>query len=208
LSADALAPALKAIVVNRLAPQDSRQAALSSLADAEWSGQEDWVVSLFADPAMGSLQENAGAGVSKAAAEDISEEAAPNILGALLDANSERWWPVIINLVDHQQRTIHLSAVKTMSQNMVAAGIDKKKEIAGKLAPWLTDPNWAATDGRSEFIRALSKAQAPELIQGLIWILEHDEDQNNRAAAAGGKIWFTYHGHLLRMPLPPSTKSK
>ncbi|HEY6401777.1 MAG TPA: hypothetical protein VI479_10235, partial [Blastocatellia bacterium] len=26
--------------------------------------------------------------------------------------------------------------------------------------------------------------------------------------AAAGKIWFTYHGHLLRIPLPPFTKSK
>jgi hypothetical protein len=181
---------LKAIVINVRTPQYGRQVALSSLADAEWNGQEDWVVSLFADPAMSGLQNNAGASVSKAAAENISEEAAPNILGALLGTHSERWWPVIINLVGHQNPTVRLSAVKTLSQSMGAVEIDKKTEIAGKLAPWLTDPNWAATDGRSEFIRALSATQAPELIPGLIWILDYDENPENRADAASALVQY------------------
>jgi hypothetical protein len=186
---------LKAIVVNVRTSQYGRLVALSSLADAEWNGQEDWVVSLFADPAvsglaMSGLQNNAGASVSKAAAGDISEEAAPNILGVLLGRNLERWCPVIINLIGHQNPRVRLSAVRTLSKSMGAVEIVKKTEIAGKLAPWLTDPNWAATDGRSEFIRALSETQAPELIPGLIWILERDEDQENRAAAASALVQY------------------
>jgi hypothetical protein len=84
--AERLRALLKAIVINRQAAQDERETALSSLADAEWDGQEDWVVSLLADPALSGLKEDAGAsdGGSKAGAEEKSEEDAPNILSLLL----------------------------------------------------------------------------------------------------------------------------
>jgi HEAT repeat protein len=179
---------LKAIVVNHQALPDGGQVALSSLADAEWSGQEGWVVSLFADPVLSGLKDEAGAGAggSKAGAEAESEEEAPNILSSLMTRNPERWYPVIINLVGERQRTVHRSAVKLLAEQLNHASLDDKmrKEIVERLAPWLTDPNWAAAEGRSDFIQSLTNAQTPELIPALIWILEHDEAPDNRVAAA------------------------
>src|SRR5262249_49109076 len=120
------------------------------------------------------------------AASEVYGEKAPNILSSLLSAHPERWFPVISNLVGHNQRTVHQSAVRCLAECMSPGSADKKlnKEIAQKLAPWLTDPEWAASNERPGFIRSLAYFQAPELLSGLLWVLEYDENQNNRAAAA------------------------
>src|SRR5215510_10530046 len=91
---------LQAIVADRRSPEDARRTALLSLVSAGWNGQEDWVVSLFADPTLSGLKEDAGegAGGSKGKSEDGSEKAAseayvegtPNILYSLLSAYPER----------------------------------------------------------------------------------------------------------------------
>ena len=186
---------LQAIVADRRSAEDARRTALLSLLSADWKGQEDWVVSLFADPTLGGLKEEAGAdaGGSKGKSEETSEKAAsevyvgkaPNILSSLLRAHPERWFPVISNLVGHNQRTVHLAAVKCLAGLLLDSADKKlKNEIAQKLSPWLTDPNWADADDRSDFIRSLIGVQASELPPGLLWVLEYDEDQNNRATAA------------------------
>src|SRR5262245_20800583 len=187
---------LQATVADRRAPQDARQTALLSLVSAGWNGQEDWVVSLFADPTLGGLKEEVGEkdGGSKGKSEEGSEKAAseayveeaPNILSSILSTYPERWLPVISNLVGHHQRTVHRAAVRCLAEILNPESADKEleKEIAQRLAPWLTDPNWADANDRSGFIQSLVYVQAPELLPGLLWVLEHDVDQDNRAAAA------------------------
>ncbi|HKQ89052.1 MAG TPA: HEAT repeat domain-containing protein [Blastocatellia bacterium] len=153
----------------------SRQLALSNLVKTEWNGQEDWIISLLADPAL-----------SKGVERFESYVETFNILSPLAYKNSERWIPFISNLVGHNQRAVHESAVKCLTEYLNRESADKKlkKEIAQRLAPWLTDPNWAAADDLSGFIKSLADIQAPELLSGLIWVLEHDENQDNRATAA------------------------
>ncbi|HEY6400387.1 MAG TPA: HEAT repeat domain-containing protein, partial [Blastocatellia bacterium] len=178
---------LKAIVVNRQSPQDARQTALLNLAGAEWNGQEDWVVSLFADPTLSGLKEGAGSEEkSKNADIGVDIGVSLNILFILPAVDPERWFPVISALVGGHQRTVHLSAVKCLADHMYRESTDEKwkKKIAQTLAPWLTDPDWAAAEDRFSFIKSLNDAQTPELIPELIWVLEHDEDPDNRAAAA------------------------
>jgi len=186
---------LQAIVTDLRSPLDARQTAFLSLVSADWNGQEDWVVSLFADPALGGLKEKVGEndGGSKGKPEEGSEKAvfeefveeAPNILSFLLIEYPERWLPVISNLVGHAQRTVHRTAVRCLAEHLDRELDDKKKkEIAQRLAPWLTEPNWADADDRLGFIQSLDDVQAPELLSGLFWVLEHDENPNNRAAAA------------------------
>jgi hypothetical protein len=183
---------LQAIVADRRSPQDARRTALLSLVGADWKGQEDWVVSLFADPTLGGLKE--GAGGSKDKSEEKSEKAeieenidvAPDILSSLLSAYPERWFPVISNLVGHNQRTVHQSAVRCLAGYLDHESVNEKlkKEIAQRLEPWLTDPNWADANNRSDFLLSLVDVQAPELLPGLLWVLEYDGDQDNRATAA------------------------
>jgi HEAT repeats len=187
---------LKAIVADRRSPEDARRTALLSLVSADWNGQEDWVISLFADPTLSGLKEDPGdfAGRSKDKSEEKSEKAeigenigvAPDILFSLLVTYPERWFPVIINLVGHNQRTVHRTAVKLLARYLDPKSVDEKlkKEIAQRLAPWLTDPNWADAVDRLGFLVSVVYVQAPELLPGLLWVLEYDENQNNRAIAA------------------------
>src|SRR5262245_2134451 len=106
---------LKAIVVNRQAPDEARQTGLSSLVRTEWDGQEAWVISLFTDPTLGGIKEGANDGESKDVLEDEAKNAereaykeeALNTLYSLLETNSERWLPFISDLVGHHQRAVH-----------------------------------------------------------------------------------------------------
>jgi PAS domain-containing protein len=187
---------LKAIIVNHQAPFASRQTALSSLAKTEWNGQEEWVISLFVDPALSKLEEDGGENSSGSKFQlelDIrGQKYTLNVLSPLMEINPERWLPVISSLVGHNQLAVHQSAVGYLTMYLRRESADKKlkKEIAQKLAPWLTDPNWAAADGRSSFIKSLVDVEAPELLSGLIWVLDHDGDKANRAAAAEALIQY------------------
>ena len=192
---------LKAIVANRQSPQDARLTALSGLLATEWNGQEEWVVSLFADPTLSNMREDEGDAKTKdeqgAKIEgshigevDSEGESGFGALSQALDLNPEKWFPVVSNLVADNHRTVHESAVRCLVKFLSDETSDTKKklevtrEAAKKLAPWLTQPNWAAAEDRPGFIQSLVDLQAPELLAGLIWVLEHDEYQENRAAAA------------------------
>jgi HEAT repeat protein len=199
---------LKATVENRQASSPARLISLTGLMDAEWSGQEEWFVSLFADPTLGGVQEDKIEGASESKGESsvktdstkgaiVTEGVTPTsvFIQALLPpilqivplGNTDRWLPVISNLVSHNNRTVHRAAVKRLVKFLIDVSSDekKKKEIAQSLSPWMTEPNWATMDDRAEFIRSLAGLNMPELAPGLIWILDHDEDPDNRAAAAG-----------------------
>jgi hypothetical protein len=159
----------------------ARQLALSSLAKTEWNGQEDWIISLLADPTLNKYEQVVGGERFEA-----NVEVTYNLLSPLANENPERWLPFISNLVGHNQRAVHESAVNCLAEYLNSESADKKlkREIAQRLAPWLTDPNWASADDLSGFIKSLADIQAPELLSGLIWVLEHNEDQDNRATAA------------------------
>src|SRR5262245_17373092 len=194
--------ALKAIVENRQANWNARVETLRSLMNTEWDGQEEWFISLFADPTLGGFQEDE-IGDASALDDDqaprgacASREFQPGIFATALyettfsDGNADRRLTTIFNLLGHNQRTVHNAAVKCLVDFLVKSGFlikpgDEKyrKDIAQKLIPMLTEPNWTAKEVRAEFIRSLTSLNMPELALGLIWILDYDEDPCNRAAA-------------------------
>src|SRR5262245_28401188 len=206
---------LKAIVENRQAIWTARLEALTGLMNSEWSGQEEWFISLFADPTLSYFREDEikGAAESKdesSARRDASEgvivmdnitvealagfslDLRHGVLDTLpyrntvLRRNADKWLPVVSNLIGHNQPTVHKAAVKCLVKFPINESRDekKKKDIAQKLIPWLTEPDWAMKEDRAEFIRGLVGLNMPELAPGLIWILDYDEDTNIRAVAA------------------------
>src|SRR5262249_36528055 len=154
---------LKAIVENRQSSWSARVEVLASLMNTEWSGQEEWFISLFADPTLSNLQEGeiedasaskdesgARADASKGAiavdnvtvARDVGlrREFQPGILATVLygntvfRGNAERWLPVVSNLVGHNHRTVHKAAVKCLVKFLTHEFRDeKRKDIAQKL---------------------------------------------------------------------------
>jgi len=195
---------LKAIVENRQAIWPTRMESLKSLMGSEWSGQEEWFISLFVDPTLSGFREGEISGAAKSKDEssvkaDVAKGEVVEVVGAggavmdtprILDdvllRNPDRWIPVISNLVGHNHRTVHNTAVKCMVGFLTSESGDekKKKEIAQRLMPWLTEPNWAAKEVRRQFISSLFYLNMPELAPGLTWVLDNDENPDNRAAAA------------------------
>ena len=158
---------LKAIVADWRAPHYARTEALSSLTGGEWNGQEEWFISLFLDQTLDGLQRS--------------------ILENALDTNADRWFPVVSALVGHNQRAAHNAAVECLVVLLSGQSGDeaKRKEAARILSPWLTDPNWAHGESdRTRLLHSVADLEMPELIPGLIWVLEHDGAQDNCAAAA------------------------
>ncbi|HEY7181317.1 MAG TPA: HEAT repeat domain-containing protein [Blastocatellia bacterium] len=205
---------LKAIVENRQSSWSARAEALASLMSAEWIGQEEWFVSLFADPTLSSFREDeiesaaetknepnvkTDAAKDAKAAEDVEVardigfrwQFQPGVLATALcgntdfHGNADRWLPVISRLVGDNRPTVHKAAVKCLVKYLVnGSGDEKKKEIARLLTPLLSEPDWATGEDRAEFIANLAGLKMPELSPGLIWILDYDEEPDNRAYAA------------------------
>jgi HEAT repeat protein len=173
---------LKAIVGNRQADLIARENALESLMNSEWSGQEEWFIALFADPTLSGFQgdENDFAARSPVRFDTSLYR------DTFIRRNADRWLPVISGLVGANHRTVHKAAVKFLVKflSSESGAEEKKKEIAQKLIPWLTEPNWAAREGRAEFINILPSLNMPELAPEWLWILDNDEDTGARAAAA------------------------
>jgi HEAT repeat protein len=193
---------LKAVVENRKSQWDARMASLMSLAGPEWSGQEEWFISLFADPTLSGFSEaeiepaaesKDGSSVKYLAPLDnlaITDKpvplTGPGVLDAVLLANTDRWLPVVSNLVGHNQRTVHKAAVKCMVRVLNDDSTDEKKkeEIARKLIPWLTGSNWTADENLADFIRSLAELNMPELAPWLIQVLDDYDIPEIRAYAA------------------------
>jgi hypothetical protein len=198
---------LKAIVEDRQAYWGTRLSALAGLMNSEWSGQGEWFISLFADPTISGFhmdeveeaakskdESNAKKTATKGTTgtdditidvDDLRLEFQPGVLDHVVITDTDKWLPVVSNLVGHNHRTVHKAAVKCLVKFLTIESSDEtKKEIAQRLIPWLTEPNWAAKESRAEFIRSLTGLKMPELTPGLIWILDYDEEPINRAAAA------------------------
>src|SRR4030095_5492457 len=174
--------------------------------DSEWSGQREWLISLFADPTISGLREDVVEDAAESKDESkarrdatkgaivvddvtinyIRPEPDPGVFNRVIIIVSDKWLPVVSGLVGHNHRIVHKAAVRCLVTFLISesGAEDKKKESAQKLIPWLTEPNWAAEQDRTEFIRSLTGLNMPELAPGLIWIVGYDEDPDNRAAAA------------------------
>lgn len=199
--AESLRSQLKTIVANRLMGME-RQTALSSLMETEWAGRDEWYASLFADASLSGVQVEEKIAADKA---KIADKQAPaksvqpiqpegevdsNILWVPLMTGAVKLLPVVVGLVGNGNRTVHLSAVSTLTGFLAnqSGKDDQRKQAARALLPWLVEPDWGGQFERWSYLEALSKINLPESVPGLIWILDNDERPENRAIAADALI--------------------
>jgi hypothetical protein len=191
---------LKEMVTYPLASEDSRVCALYGLISTEWSGQEEWVVSLFKDPVLNGIREAPDGSDSKEERDEISKQSHLNspqrdlekgmfwssLLSMILSLNLDKWIPAVAKLIGNDNRTVHNGAVIFLNDYFDNPKADKqlRREAARQLLPWLTDADWSLARGRAAFISSLADLELPESVPGLIWILENDESDKNCAAAA------------------------
>jgi HEAT repeats len=191
---------LKEIVTNPMAREDARAFALRGLMSTEWSGQEEWFVSLFNDPVLTGFRKKSDGPDSEEEGDKVSKRRTSNwqllssildqfpssLLSLALDSKRDRWIPVVTKLVGNNTSTVHNGAVGFLNDYVINQGGDKqlRREAARLLLPWLTDTDWSFARRRFAFIRNLGDLDLPESVSGLIWVLENDESNENSAAAA------------------------
>lgn len=194
--AEALRAQLKAMVVSRQLPVTIRQIAFQSLMATEWSGQEDWYLSLFADPLLSGvkleeMKQDPEAKSVRGRTNDYwlrgdENGSGFNILWLPIQENAAKWLPVVTRLVGHSDRMVHLAAVSCLAEFLAvdSGAREQAQQAARALLPWLTDPNWGAGQERWSYLGTLAKMDLPESVPGLIWVLDNDEDSTSRAVAA------------------------
>lgn len=201
--ADALRAQLQAMVTNRQTPVSIRQSAFQAVMTTEWSGQEDWYISLFNDTSLSGaqLEENPSNKADEKTAHPrskgdwgrLTEDAVGfNFLWLPMQENAARWLPVVTRLVGNSDRAVHLAAVSCLAEILAVdvSAKDQLQQAARALLPWLTDPKWGGDLKRWSYIGSLSKMDLPEAVPGLIWILDNDEEAESRAMAAEALIRY------------------
>ncbi len=214
--ADSALAQLKDIVVNRQANFISRRLALAGAIKDEWSGQEEWFLSLFADPTLTGIasEKNIAQAMAEretmlspqlsealsgaAAASKVLSEAPMNLLADTAAQNATKWIPLVTPLVGDKNVVIHNAAVNFLaeikkhrfdrkdSKELIA----RRKEAALMLLPWLTNSHWALVSGREDFINSLSDLELPEAVPGLLTILDSESDSD--VANAAVKVLLKY----------------
>src|SRR5262249_12948732 len=197
---DAYRAALKNLLVENGLSVNARRTILESLLREEWTGQEEWFVSLFGDPNL-SRQSQSRTIVTTGGATVIGglrvsgnsrmrdfwrrfNRADPIPLSIALSLNPRKWIPVIAGLTTHEQAAVRNAAISSLVTFVNNDEAEKKarEEAARTLLPWLTKPDWASVQGRAEFIFSLTEIDAPESIPGLLWVLDNDDDDYIRDA--------------------------
>ena len=160
---------LQQIAADHNQPGDARNTAVFALSMSEWSGRDEWYLSLFADETLIKL-------------EDGESRYAP--LNELVVSDPDKWIPAMARLLESKDRTIRTVAASCLlnfqPQNLI-------KDALLPLLPWLSNPTWIGdTAGeRYRLIQTMATVEMPESVPGLIWIVENENDNKfNRGYAA------------------------
>jgi HEAT repeat protein len=159
---------LKSIAGDRNAPAQARDAAIEALSLTDWSGRDDWYLSLFQDETL--------IGPS-----DGIYAFSP--LTTLFAHDPEKWIPIMAQMVESKDFVVRSAAASCLItfQNHRA-----RKDALKPLLPWLSNPGWAKDrfGNRLRLIQSMDFIDLPESVPGLIWTVEHDESAFERSYAA------------------------
>lgn len=157
---------LQELVAHPQSPGKARDLACQALMQAPWEGRDDWFLARFADDSLRVI-EDGGSGTLYP-------------LNKPVQADPERWIPLLAKLVGHSNPAVHEAAVDCL------ASFDPdspRKEALQLLLPWLANPNWSAAEGRKELLQSLAKVSLPSAVPGLLAVVENDEDEELRLLA-------------------------
>ncbi len=157
---------LKSIAADRTAPAIARHTSIDALSFTEWSGRDDWYLSLFADD---SLREPTD-GISS-----------PYPLLLLFNRDPEKWIPIMSRLVESKDRAVQQAAASCLVSYAIH---NRRRDVILPVLPWLSDPEWLKFNPtrRTAFIQKMGDLDIPESVPGLIWIAENEPDNKLWAA--------------------------
>lgn len=152
---------LKGIAVDRNAPARARDTAVEALSLSDWSGRDDWYLSLFQDetlidPTDGSV------GFSP--------------LTTLFAHDPEKWIPIMAHMVESKDFVVRSAAASCL---IIFQNQSARKDALKPLLPWLSNPAWAQDRfmHRLRLIQSMENIDLPESVPGLIWVVEHDDSE-------------------------------
>jgi hypothetical protein len=157
---------LQAIAADRNAPARARDTAIETLSLAEWTGRDDWYLSLFSDETL---------------LEPIDGSYLLNPLTTLFVRDPDKWIPVMTRLVESKDRAVRQAAASCLVEYATA---HPRRDAILPVLRWLSDSEWLDINGtdRAHFIQTMNELDMPESVPGLIWIVEN-EDGNRQWAA-------------------------
>ena len=157
---------LKTIASDRTAPASARDTSIDALSLTDWSGRDDWYLSLLADDSLRELF-------------DGSSGYTP--LMTLFDRDPDKWIPVMTRLVESKDRAVQQAAASCLVNY---ATFKARRDAILPVLRWLSDPAWLEFRGsrRAWFMQTMSNLDMPESVPGLIWIIENEPDNSHWAA--------------------------
>ena len=157
---------LQTIASNRSLPGRARGTAIDFLSESDWSGRDEWYLSLFSDESLISVRDG-NYGFSP--------------LDTLFGRDPDKWIPVMTKLVAGKDKTIQQAAASCLVRHV---NFRPRRDAILPVLRWLTDPDWIPINGteRAWFMQHMDDLDVPESIPGLIWIVENDEDYRKWAA--------------------------
>ncbi len=161
---------LKQIGSDRNAPGFARDTAVEALSLTEWSGRDDWYISLFADDSLRRLYDG---------------NYLFHPLTTVFDGDPDKWIPVMTKLVESKDRAIQQAAASCL----VLYAIDQpRRDAILPVLRWLSDPDWLDISGteRAWFMQKMDELEVPESVPGLIWIVENEKENRHWAARTLG----------------------
>jgi hypothetical protein len=159
---------LKTIAASRGAPARARDTAIEQLSFGDWSGRDEWYLSLLADDTL--LEPKDGIYLLSP-------------ITTLFDHDPDKWIPVMAKLVDSPNRATRQAAASCLVR-YATSDHKPRKDVILPVLRWLSDPDWLEINStqRAWFIQTMDNLDLPESVPGLIWIIEHEESNRGWAA--------------------------
>lgn len=164
--AEKLRTRLQSLATDKQVQPFIRNLTCEALLSREWSGRDEWFISLFADETLVTLTEE--------------EYLTYQPLRSAVRADAKHWVPIVAKLIGHNNRIVHDFAVEVLAD---IGEEDVSKESLERLLPWLTNPNWSGAKSRSDFVANLGLVKLPEALPGLLAIVDGEEKKPAKMSA-------------------------
>jgi hypothetical protein len=151
---------LQSIASNRNLPGRARDTAIEALSMSEWSGRDEWYLSLFSDESL-------------IDPDDGHYRFSP--LSTLFARDPDKWIPVMAKLVAGQDRIVQQAAASCLVRYVTDH--HPRRDAIMPVLRWLTERDWipiSDTD-RTLFIQYMDEVEIPESVPALIWIVENED---------------------------------
>lgn len=158
---------LKTIASDRNAPGRARDTSIEALSKTEWSGRDDWYLSLLADDSL---------------RETFDGNYGFSPLTTLFNRDPDKWIPIMARLVESKDRAVQQAAASCL---VIYATNHPRRDAILPVLRWLSDPNWLQLRSgtqRAWFMQVMNRLEIPESVPGLIWIVENEEEHRQWAA--------------------------